>query len=357
MADSWLIYGANGYTGALLAAEAVRRGHRPLLAGRSLAKLRPLAEQLDLEVVAFEVTEAAAVLRDHAVKLVLHAAGPFIYTSAPMIAACLQVGAHYLDITGEIPVFQHTFAQDQAARERGVVLISGVGFDIVPSDCLIRYVADQVAAPQCLEIVIGGPGLANGEIGASGGTLKTNLEMIAQGFAVRRDDALVPVEVGAGLKSVRLLDGQHTALIVPWGDVVTAYRPAGIPNITAYMTFPLGQAWLLHYGGGLVVQRLLQSAALRRWAARQIEQRISGPSEHTRLTGRSQFYAQVIGQDGQRAEAWLETIEAYQLTVLAALNAVEHVLADPPHGALTPAQAFGADFVLEVGQTVRRDSL
>ncbi len=359
MADPWLIYGANGYTGALLAAEAVRRGHRPLLAGRSLAKLRPLAERLNLEAVAFDLAEATAAvaLRDHGVKLVLHAAGPFIHTSAPMIAACLEVGAHYLDITGEIPVFQHTFAQDQAARERGVVLMSGVGFDIVPSDCLIKYVADQVAEPQRLYVVIGGPGLSNGEIGASGGTLKTNLEMIAQGFVVRRDDALVPVEVGAGLRLVRLLDGMHPALIIPWGDVVTAYRPAGIPNVTAYMTFPPGQARLLHYGGGFVLQRLLQISALRRWAARQIEQRISGPSEQTRQTGRSQFYALVIGQDGQRAEAWLETIEAYQFTVLAALNAVEQVLADPPCGALTPAQAFGADFVLKVGQTVRHDTL
>src|SRR5690349_1219443 len=136
---NWLIYGATGYTGALLAAEAVKRGHRPLLAGRSLTKLRPIAERLNLEAVAFDLSQAAAVLRDRHIDLVLHAAGPFIHTSQPMLTACLEVGAHYLDITGEIPVFQNTFAHDQAAQERGVALISGVGFDIVPSDCLIQY--------------------------------------------------------------------------------------------------------------------------------------------------------------------------------------------------------------------------
>ena len=38
---TWMIYGANGYTGPLLAEEAVRRGHRPILAGRSAEKLKP----------------------------------------------------------------------------------------------------------------------------------------------------------------------------------------------------------------------------------------------------------------------------------------------------------------------------
>ena len=43
VAPRWMIYGAYGYSGALLAEEAVKRGHRPLLAGRSAAKLAPLA--------------------------------------------------------------------------------------------------------------------------------------------------------------------------------------------------------------------------------------------------------------------------------------------------------------------------
>src|SRR5205085_10884191 len=120
-------------------------------------------------------------------------------------------------------------------------LMSGVGYDIVPSDCLIRYVADQVEAPQSLEVVIVGPGGGDGELGVSAGTLKTNLEMIAEGFVVRRNGALVPVDVGTGMKSFRFPDGQHTGVMIPWGDVVTAYRPAGIPNVTAYLTFPSNQ--------------------------------------------------------------------------------------------------------------------
>jgi short subunit dehydrogenase-like uncharacterized protein len=353
--EQWLIYGANGYTGALLAAEAVKRGYRPLLGGRSIHKLRPLAERLKLEAVAFDLdpTQVASRLRERQVKLVLHAAGPFIYTSRPMLDACLATGTHYLDLAGEISVFENTYAHDQAARDRGIVLISGVGFDLVPSSCLIQYVIDQVNQPASVEVVVS---VSNGELDASAGTLKTDLEMIAEGIVVRRNGRLVPVKLGTGVKSVRLLDGQHTALIVPWGDVIAAYYSTGIPNITAYLTFPAGQALALRYAG-MVVQRLLRNAALRHWVARRIDRYVSGPSEHLRQTGRSQLYAQVRGKNDQRAEAWLETVEAYQFTMLAALNAVERVFQYHPSGALTPAQAFGADFVLEVAQTIRRDTL
>ena len=132
-----------------------------------------MAERLGLEAVAFDLKDAASVLQERQVKLVLHAAGPFIHTSRPMLEACLEVGAHYLDLTGEILVFEDTFAHDQAAREAGIVLMSGVGFDIVPSDCLIKYVADQVDNPERVELVVASPSVSNGEIGASPGTLKT----------------------------------------------------------------------------------------------------------------------------------------------------------------------------------------
>ena len=44
----WLIYGANGYTGRLVAREAVRRGMRPRLAGRRLESIEAVGRELDL---------------------------------------------------------------------------------------------------------------------------------------------------------------------------------------------------------------------------------------------------------------------------------------------------------------------
>src|SRR5712691_5153761 len=125
----WIIYGANGYTGALVAEAARARGLAPVLAGRSADKVRALAEKLGLEWRAFDLERADIA----GASLVLHCAGPFSQTSRPMVDACLAASAHYLDVTGEIDVFEAVFARDAEAKARGVVLLPGVGCDVVPS--------------------------------------------------------------------------------------------------------------------------------------------------------------------------------------------------------------------------------
>ena len=155
--SGWMIYGAYGYTGVLVAEEAVRRGHRPLLAGRSAAKLAPLASRLGLEAVALDLSDTAALTRAlERVSLVFHAAGPFIDTSDAMIRAALEAGAHYVDITGEVPVFANTFTYDAPAKKKGIVLMSGVGFDVVPTDCMARYLSEKLPGATELEIAIAG---------------------------------------------------------------------------------------------------------------------------------------------------------------------------------------------------------
>ena len=73
----WLLYGANGYTGRLVAEEAVRRGLQPILAGRNADELEALGQRLHLPVRVFGLDAPTAVragLQD--VGLVLHCAGP-----------------------------------------------------------------------------------------------------------------------------------------------------------------------------------------------------------------------------------------------------------------------------------------
>jgi saccharopine dehydrogenase (NAD+, L-lysine-forming) len=132
--EQWLIYGAAGYTGRLVAEEAVRRGHRPVLAARSAEKLLPLAERLGLRHVVVDLGDEQTLTRAIGdSQLVFHAAGPFARTSEPMVRACLRAGAHYVDITGEIDVFEANLARHDEARRKGIVLMSGVGFDVVPN--------------------------------------------------------------------------------------------------------------------------------------------------------------------------------------------------------------------------------
>jgi short subunit dehydrogenase-like uncharacterized protein len=346
-----MLYGASGYTGRLIAEEAVRRGHRPLLAGRSREKLMPLAEQLGLEVLVAGLDDVRTLVASlEGLPLVLHAAGPFVRTSEPMVQACLASGAHYLDITGEIPVFENTFRHDAEARARGITLMSGVGFDVVPTDCLARYVAERVPGAHELELAIATAGIA------SAGTAKSALGQFPQGGRVRRGGALQSWPMGKGLRRVRFSDVERTVAPIPWGDLVTAWHTTGIPNITAYMALPRRAARFIRFTFPLL-KRVLAVDAVRHQAERLIDARVQGPDEVARHEQRSHIWAEARAADGRRAQAWLELPEGYAFTAVAAVRAVEEVLARKPRGALTPAGAFGADFVLSIAGCQRLDTL
>lgn len=351
-APRWMLYGATGYTGRLIAEEAVRRGHRPVLAGRSREKLESLAQQLGLDMVVAGLEDVRA-LADAltGLPLVVHAAGPFIHTSETMIQACLSAGAHYLDITGEIPVFENTFRHDAEAKSRHVALLSGVGFDVVPTDCMARYVAEKVPGAKELELAF----LMRS--GASAGTTKSMLEHLPSGGKVRRGGALQPWPTGKGEKAVRFSNGrEYTCMPIPWGDLVTAWHTTGIPDITTYMALPRQAALGMKLAGPLV-QRALSVEPLRRWVQKRVEATVQGPTEEQRRTLRSYVWGRARAADGREAQAWLEVPEGYHFTALATLRAVEEVLARQPSGALTPAGAFGADFVLSIDGCHRLDAL
>ncbi|HLL00816.1 MAG TPA: saccharopine dehydrogenase NADP-binding domain-containing protein [Myxococcaceae bacterium] len=350
-APRWMLYGASGYTGRLIAEEAVRRGHRPVLAGRSREKLQPLAERLGLELVVAGLEDVRTLVASlEGLPLVLHSAGPFVQTSEPMVQACLAAGAHYLDITGEIPVFENTFRHDAEARERGICLMSGVGFDVVPTDCLARYVADRVPGAHELDLAICAGSTA------SAGTARSALGQLPQGGRVRRGGALQPWPMGKGLRRVRFTDAERTVAPIPWGDLVTAWHTTGIPNITTYMALPRAAARLLRVTYPLL-KRVLAVNAVRQGAERFIEERVHGPDALARQEHRSHIWAEARAADGRKAQAWLEMPEGYAFTAVAAVRAVEQTLARAPRGALTPAGAFGADFVLTIEGCLRLDSL
>jgi short subunit dehydrogenase-like uncharacterized protein len=355
----WMIYGATGYTGTLVAEEAVRRGHKPLLAGRSAAKLRPLAERLGLEyaVVALDDTDALAKAVG-TVELVYHAAGPFIHTSDPMVKACLQTGAHYLDIGGEVPVYQALFSLDQVARDKGIAIIPGVGFDVIPSDCLIKYVADQLPDATHLEVAVdalAGAGDAAG--GLSAGTVKSMIELLPTiGTLQRRNTKLVRIPLGSGLRTVRFPHATKTVMPSSWADIEMSYHTTSIPNTTVYLSLPPLITYTSRIFGPLFLN-LLKIKSVREFASRQVERRIPGPSEQARHEGRSAVYVTVRNGMGETREAWLETLEGYQFTMISGVRVVERVLDGNYKGTLSPANAFGADFVLSIEGTTRYDKL
>jgi len=345
----WMIYGANGYTGRLVVEEAVKRGHRPLLAGRSAERVAPLAEKYGLDWTAFPLDDESALRRAVAgVGLVFHAAGPFVHTARPMRSACLATGAHYLDITGEIPVLQESLALDAAARERGIAILSGAGFDVIPTDCAAKHAADRLPGATTLDIAIAS--LTR----PSPGTAKSMLEGLTRGGWVRRGGKLLPHPTGRGARTVPFSHRPLTVVPIPWGDLVTAYHSTGIPNITTYMAYPRRIIRFLPLTvalGGI----LLRPRPVRRLAQKVVERAVRGPDAAMRQTARSYIWVRAADAQGNEAQTWLETMEAYQLTAIGGVRCVEKLLPGEIRGSLTPAQAFGADFVLEIEGTTRAD--
>lgn len=356
--SGFMIYGAYGFTGELITRQAIARGHRPVLAGRRRAELERLARELDLPSVCVALDDAEGLVRALGqVEVVCHAAGPFVHTSAPMVAACIAARTSYVDITGEISVFRDVFARHADAERAGVALLPGAGFDVVPSDCLARFVADAVPGATELQIAFASLGRP------SAGTAKASFEGLLRGNFVRRGGHLSEIAWGEGVREVRFSDRPRTVLPIPWGDLETAYRTTGIPNITTLMAVPESAGRLLALARPVtstVLPKLmagLGAAGVRELVISAIGRYVKNPDARARQAGRAYLWARAAAPDGQGREAWLETVDGYALTAESAVLALEKLARQRPVGALTPGRAFGADFVLEIGGTVRHERL
>lgn len=346
----WLLYGANGYTGRLIAERAAGGGDPPVLAGRSAEKLAPLGAQLGLETRAVALDDAEALRRALVdVDAVLHAAGPYSRTSAPMVDACLATGTSYLDITGELGVFEAILARDGEAKAAGVALVPGVGFDVVPTDCLAATLA--AALPGATELVLA----FHSKGGVSPGTTKTTLESIPDGDAWRAGGALVRGPAARSTREIPFHDKPRFAVGIPWGDVCTAWHSTGIPDIRVYMAMSPGAVKRIRRMS--LVAPLLRWGPLLRLMEAVVTRRVHGPDEAARETGFTEVWGEVRDAEGTRVTGTVRTPEAYTFTADAALAALRRVLADAPKGAFTPSKAFGADFVTTIPGVELREIL
>ena len=334
----WMIYGANGYTGKLTAEEAVRRGMKPVLAGRKQPEIAKLAERLGLEYRVFSLDEPEAVRSAIAgLRLVLHCAGPFSRTSTPMVEACLAERVHYLDITGEIAVFKAAHERDQEARRADVVLLPGAGFDVVPSDCLAASLVEALPAATSLKLAFEAGG------GPSPGTAKTSVEGLGNGGQVRRDGQLKKVPLAWKTREVPFAHGVRSAMTIPWGDVYTAFVSTGVPDIEVYMS--VSPATIANVKRLRMIQPVLGWSPVQSFLKKRIEKRVTGPSDERREKTDCQLWGEVSSADGRTVSATMTTPNGYDLTVSASLGIVKHLLAsDVEGGYYTPSLLMGSEF-------------
>ena len=323
---SWMLYGAAGHTGALIAQHARTRGHQPLLAGRSAPAVTALAGRLDLPHRALALDDPAALAAALAgVDLVLNAAGPFLHTATPLAEACLRAGVHYLDIGNELQVFRTLYDLHQRAQRAGVAIIPGVGFGVVATNCLARYVSDAAggaATPRSRHPSRQRPARPRRRRNHAGEPPLRRLDPPSRPPA--------PQPLGSGATTITFPDGPCRIRPVPTGDLEAAFQATGAPDIIAY------------------------SAELDPAAAnpRASDPQAAGPQAY-----RSFGWARATGPDGATTQAWLQTGEAYAFTAAASIRAVEETLTRSPRGALSPATAFGADFALTIPDTTRIDTI
>jgi short subunit dehydrogenase-like uncharacterized protein len=325
---TWMIYGANGYTGELVARLAVARGEHPVLAGRNAAAIGALATELRLDAKIVDLANTAALHEALAeVDAVAHCAGPFVRTARPMVDACLATRTHYVDVTGEPEVFEAVLARDDEAAAAGVTLLTGGGFDVVPTDCLAALLAAELPDATALEIAFRAGG------GLSRGTALTGLSMAAGGALRRVDGKLVRGPLGEPAREVEFPSGTRTVGAVTWGDVVTAYHSTGIGSITVFTSVPKVTA----------AARLLRLPPFRALAARAVRRRPPGPSARVRAGTGVEVVAEVRSPSGSRRGV-LTGPNAYDITADAVVREIP-LLASARPGAHTPATALGPEFV------------
>jgi len=334
----WMIYGANGYTGRLVAAEAKRQGLRPVLAGRSAGPIEAMARELALPARVFDlgdVPAAAAALADMAV--VAHCAGPFALTSTPMIDACLASRTHYLDITGELDVFLAVQRRHGQAQAAGIVLCPGVGFDVIPTDCLAAVL--KAALPDATHLVLA----FDARTSLSPGTARTMVDSFrhgGRGGRVRRNGLIEEVPLAHRRRRVDFTGGAAMTVAIAWGDLATAYVSTGIPNIEIYARASRAVAMA---GRALDWARPLLAGAPAQRLLRRLADRSRGPSEAQRRAGGARFWGEVRNAAGEHRTARLETGNGYRLTVDGTIMAAKYLREHAPEtGYTTPSRLMGA---------------
>ncbi|MET0593209.1 MAG: saccharopine dehydrogenase NADP-binding domain-containing protein [Polyangiaceae bacterium] len=337
----WLIYGANGYTGELIAREAKKRGLSPVLGGRSADKVGKLATELGFEQRVFPIDDGASMAAHlDGIGLVLHCAGPFSATSAPMIDACIRAKAHYLDITGEIAVFEHAQTKSAAAKTAGVVVCPGVGFDVIPTDCVAAALKE--ALPDATHLALG----FDSNSVLSAGTAKTTVEGIPQGGKVRRNGKIVDVPHAHATRRIDFGKGEKLAMSVPWGDVSTAFYTTGVPDIEVFVpTTPMllfGTRQANHFGwllGSKMVQDFLKGLAAKS----------KGPTAEQLDKQSTYVWGEATNARGEKKTARIRTANGYAITVTGALAVAEFLLKNRPEGGTyTPARLMGPDLVTKL---------
>ncbi len=346
MQNQFLLYGANGYTGVLIAKLAASYNLLPILAGRTEANIKPLADELQLPYRIAELNDAKQLEKILSeVKIVLHCAGPFSATAKQMMEACLKTGVHYLDINGDISVFELLKKYDAAAKEKNIMVMPGVGFDVVPTDCIALQLKNKM--PDATQLKLAFASLGGG---LSHGTATTMAAKIGEGGAVRENGKIIRKPLGQKGMWIDFIEKKLFVMSIPWGDISTAHFTTGIPNIETYTGIApkvyrlLKLQWAFNW--------LLRTSFVRNIIKKKINAKPSGPSDEQRKNSKSFVWGEVSNATGSSIKTCISCLDGYTLTAHSSLLIIQKIFAGNfKTGYQTPAAAYGEGLVMEIPGT------
>lgn len=335
-----LVYGANGYSAQLIIEELRNRGIKPVLAGRNETAIKKVAAKYSYEYRIFNLSDSKISIESlEGIHTVLNCAGPFKYTAKEMIDYCLQTKTNYLDITGEMPVFAYTFGCNKKAIENGIILLPGVGFDIIPTDCLAKRLSEQM--PDATHLMLGFLN-KNGRI--SRGTLLTTLEFIRGKGKVRRNSQMIDSPIGEYSIKVIKKGFSFNGISIPWGDVLTSFFSTGIPNVEVYMG--LSKIVYLSRSVLILLLKIFSLPFVKNVSANYISRNVTGPDKNQRDLTQTYIWGRVENEKGDLKEEAYHIMEGYNLTAKGAAEAAKRILQNEVKpGAYTPSLAFGSSFL------------
>lgn len=341
----WLLYGANGFTGRKILERAVLRGHRPTIAGRSAEKIASLGAHHAVDHLAFDLTSPTILDRHvQSFDLVVNIAGPFVATADPMLESCLRCGTDYIDIGGELSVFESIFARERQVIDAGIRVIPGCGFDVVPTDSLARSLAESMPDAVSLEIAV------SSDTALSPGTLKAGTGSIARGGYEREDGVLHTVRFGRRGPNIRFHNGERRTIEGPFADLVTAWHTTGIPTIHTYFALPPGAGAVTAIAP--LVETIFSITPLRRLINAGIDLAFTS-KDGKKVDGDASIWSRVRNRNGKEIEGWMFTPEPYRYTADVLIQIIERFSGRLAPGVHTPAGAFGPDIALTVDGTHR----
>lgn len=354
VARSWMVYGAYGYTGHRIVRALLRRGHRPVLAGRDPGRLRALASEYgNLETRVFDANSSTnSPNLPGKGGLLINAAGPFAYTAVALARCCIESGCHYMDVGNEPEVLQELYKLNDRAAAAGVVLLPAAGFGATLSSCLALQLKVDMPDAHELDIMI-----APSTAGRGPGTQKTFLQGVLQGPAGVRNGVWQHLPRYGTVRRRRLPFGHMTLVPAAIGDAEAARLTTNISHVTAHIGLGLPPALAVCILNG--ARLILNAPGIRQ----RVRKRITSPSgsgevptvaEASAVVApehRSYVWAACRNRTGSERAIWVQAGEGYEVTADAVLSAAEAIGGGKVsrHGAHTAASAFGAEFLDQLG--------